>query len=70
MNKGFVTFLKIFLIVVYSGIWFSMLFIIVGFFMPNPSKFGRILFKKRKRKYYSSSSYPSDDDILDYEIMD
>jgi len=31
----------IFLTICYSAIWVSLLFIVVGFFMPNPVRFNR-----------------------------
>lgn len=62
--------LIIILTVFYSCLWFSLLFIIVGFFMPNPVRF----FKKLNGTYVSPSSVStskyglSDDPGLD-EVM-
>ena len=56
--------------ILYSILWFALLFIIVGFFMPSPVRFcKRISGRNRKRITNKSSKYGlSDDSYLD-EMM-
>ena len=65
------TALVITLTVLYSGLWFCLLFIIIGFFMPKPVAF----YNKIKGNYQytskpkSSSKYGYSDDPVEDETM-
>lgn len=57
------------LTIVYSGVWFALLFIIVGFFMPTPVRFYRKLNGTSVRKPSSSDALDIDE-IGMYDMLD
>ena len=58
------------LTILYSGIWFFMHFLIIGFFMPSPVRFcKKISGRKRRQKVNTSSRYGLNDDSELDEMM-
>ena len=57
----------------YSIFWVMLLFMIVGFFMPNPAKFARAISGSNKKRKYKATPAKTDlekDDYLFYETID
>ena len=58
------------LVIVYGGIWFLCLFVIVGFFMPSPGKLYNKLSRTKPRHKKSALDDLTIDRIAMYDMLD